>query len=115
MEMKIFPMHDVSAIGLKLDGDEGSSLANPLVISLMDAVFHACGIVDVCQHRLYRLNRACTKEGHLFKILYGIWSRGDGVEEALYHLIVPLISSMEKGDSSKLNTGALADGIHGSQ
>ena len=34
------------------------------------------------------------------------------MEEALDHLIVPLIPSMEKGDSSKLNTGALADGIH---
>ena len=43
-------MHDVNAIGLKLDGDEGSSLADPLAISLMDAVFHACGIVEVCQH-----------------------------------------------------------------
>ena len=50
MEVKIFPIHDVKAIGLKLDGDEGSSLAEPLAISLIDAVFHACGIVDVCQH-----------------------------------------------------------------
>ena len=50
MEVKIFPIHDVKASGLKLDGDEGSSLAEPLAISLMDAVLHACGIVDVCQH-----------------------------------------------------------------
>ena len=65
-------MHDVREIGLKLGGNEGSSLADSLAISLMDAVFHACGTVDVCQHRLYRSNRACPKEGHLFKILYGI-------------------------------------------
>ena len=44
------PIYDVNAIGLKLGGDEGSSLADPLTISVMDAVFHACGIVDVCQH-----------------------------------------------------------------
>ena len=50
MEVKIFPIYDVKAISLKLDGDEGSSLAEPLAINLMDAVFHACGIVDVCQH-----------------------------------------------------------------
>ena len=34
------------------------------------------------------------------------------MEEALNHLIVPLISSMEIKDSKKLNTGAFADGIH---
>ena len=72
MEVKIFPMHDFSAIGLKFDDDEGSSLADPLAISLIVAVFHACGTVDVIQHRLYKSNRACTKEGHLLKILYGI-------------------------------------------
>ena len=35
------------------------------------------------------------------------------MEGALDRLIVPLISSIENGDSSKLNTGVLADGIHG--
>ena len=49
MEVKIFPIHDVNAIALKLDGDGGSYLADPLSISLMDVVFHACGIVNVCQ------------------------------------------------------------------
>ena len=34
------------------------------------------------------------------------------MEEELDQLIVPLISSMEKSDSSKLKTGSLADGIH---
>ena len=50
MEVKIFLLHDVKAIGLKLDGDEGSSLAGTLAITLMDAFFHAWGIVDVGQH-----------------------------------------------------------------
>ena len=49
-EVKIFSIHDVNAIGLKLDGDEGSSLADFMAISLMDAIFHACEIVNVCQH-----------------------------------------------------------------
>ena len=43
MEVNIFTTHDVNAIGLKLGGDEGSSLADPLAMSLMDAVFHVCG------------------------------------------------------------------------
>ena len=43
MEVKIFTTHDVNAIGLKLGGDEGSSLADPLAVSLIDAVFRACG------------------------------------------------------------------------
>ena len=72
MKVKHFPINNVKSIDLKLDGDEGSSLTESLAISLMDAVFHACGIVAVCQHKLYRLNRACNKEGHHFKILYGI-------------------------------------------
>ena len=49
MKVEIFPIHNVNAIGLKLDGDEGSSLADPLAISLMDAVVHACGTVDVLE------------------------------------------------------------------
>ena len=40
---EIFTTHDVNAIGLKLGGDEGSSLADPLAMSLMDSAFHACG------------------------------------------------------------------------
>ena len=30
MEVKVFPIHDIRAIGLKLDGGEGSCLAGPL-------------------------------------------------------------------------------------
>ena len=50
--MKIFPIHDVKAIGLKLLTREGSSLAAALPISFMAPTFQAEGTVDVDQQQL---------------------------------------------------------------
>ena len=62
--MNSFPVQDVRAIGLKLEGVVASSGAVLLPISLMAAVFHADGIVAVVQQQLKRSTRAGSREGH---------------------------------------------------
>ena len=54
MVEKSFPMHDVSAMGQKLDGDVGSSIVEGFAISLMAAIFHWVGITDCDQQVLKR-------------------------------------------------------------
>ena len=51
-------MHEVSVIGLKLEGSVGSAVAELLPMSLIAAVFQACGTDDVDQQRL----KSSTKE-----------------------------------------------------
>ena len=58
MAVKSFPMHDVTAMGWKLDGDVGSSIAEGFSISLMAAIFHWVEITDCDQQVLKRSKRA---------------------------------------------------------
>ena len=44
--MNSFLVHDVRAMGRKLDGDVGSSIAEDFAISLMAAKFHWAGMTD---------------------------------------------------------------------
>jgi len=68
MVVNSFPVQGVKAIGLKLEGVVGSSVAAFLPISLMAAVLLADGIVAVVQQQLKRSTRAGSREGHLLKI-----------------------------------------------
>lgn len=69
MDVKTFPTHDVSAIGGKLDGVDGSSKAGLFGTSLMTADFHASGIVDDDQAMLKMCRRARHNAGHFLRIL----------------------------------------------
>ena len=55
MVEKSFPTQEVRAIGLKLQGEDGSDLADDLLISLMDANFQADGTEEHTQQRLKML------------------------------------------------------------
>lgn len=68
MVVNSFPVQGVKAIGLKLEGVVGSSVAAFLPISLMATVLHADGIVAVFQQQLKSSTRAGSREGHLLKI-----------------------------------------------
>ena len=74
------PMHDVRAIGLKLDGDDGSDDAAGFPISLIAANFQIDGTHEVAQQRLKMLWRATKSDGQFLKTLYGIPSTGEGEE-----------------------------------
>ena len=65
IEVKILPIHDVSAIGLKLEGVDGVSMAELFPSSLIPAVFQARGIVLVTQQQLKRSMSAAVRFGHL--------------------------------------------------
>jgi len=58
MAVKSFPMQNVTAMGRKLDGDVGSSIAEGFAISLMAAIFHWVEITDCDQQVLKRSKRA---------------------------------------------------------
>ena len=47
--MNSLPTQDVSAVGLKLDGDVGSSAAELFPINLIAAIFHWDGIYNWAQ------------------------------------------------------------------
>ena len=66
--MKILPMQDVRAIGLKLEGCFGSSFAMDLPISLMQAIFQALGTIDEDQQLWYRCNKPSLSDGHFFRM-----------------------------------------------
>ena len=63
------PVDGVRAMGLKLDGSDGFSLAGPLAMSLIAAVFHRLGTEAVDQHALKRLCKARAREGHHLKMV----------------------------------------------
>ena len=91
--MKILLMHDVSAIGLKLVGVDGLSMAELFPSSFIPVVFHARGMVLVAQQQLKRSMRAAVRSGHLLNTWYGTWSKGEGEEPDLEHLTTASISS----------------------
>ena len=84
--------HEVSAIGRKLVGILGSSLAVCFPISFIDAVFHCAGTADCTQHELNRSWSATTSAGQFLNTLYGTPSKGQGVDLALDFLIAADIS-----------------------
>ena len=104
----------VSAIGRKLPGDDGSSLAAPFGMSLTAATFQAEGTVPSMMTLLKRSRRAGWSEGHLFMMEYEIRSRGDGADENLAFLIARDSSSSVIGDISieQPETGGVGDDIH---
>ena len=101
MDEKTFPMHDVSAIGLKCAGSVGFSFAAILGIRWITPSFHACGIKPDIQHELYKFKSAGSRDGQCFRILYEIWSKGVGEEEDLEYLITSSTSLWEMGSSLK--------------
>ena len=84
-------MHDVSAIGLKLVGMDGLSMAELFPSSFIPAVFHARGMVLVAQQQLKRSMRAAVRS--ILNTWYGTWSKGEGEELDLVHLTTASISS----------------------
>ena len=60
---------EVSAIGRKFAGEDGSSLAELLGISLTAATFHEEGTFPSMMTLLKRSSRAGRREGHFLKIM----------------------------------------------
>ena len=108
---KSLPTQEVSAIGLKLLGRDGSICAVDLAISLTAAIFQAEGIVEHVQHRLKMLCRADRRAGHFLKTMYGIPSKGDGDDLERAFLTARVISSRVMSFSLNSATGAVAEGI----
>ena len=106
-------MVGVRAIGRKFAGDDGSCDAAPLGISFTAATFQADGTAHSIITRLKRSNRAGWRDGHLLKMVYEIWSRGEGDDEALDLLMTWESSSRVIGPMSiNLSVrGAGGDGI----
>ena len=104
-------IHGVRAIGRKFPGEDGSSLAEFLGISLTAATFQAEGTAPFMMMLLKRSRRM---EGHLFRMVYDILSRGEGADEDLDFLITRVSSSGETGDMSmaQSETGGGGEDIH---
>ena len=113
MVVNSLPMHDVRAIGLKLDGDDGSNDAAGFPISLIAANFQVDGTHEVVQQRLKMLWRATKRDGQFLKTLYGIPSTGEGEELDRDFFTASAISAIDMSSSLKSTAGAEADGIHG--
>ena len=95
--VKILPMHDVSAIGLKLPGLVGSSAAELLGISLITADFHSLGMTDWVQQMLKRWSKTGIRAGHFLKMTYPTLSYGDGADADFNLLMTRATSLAEKG------------------
>ena len=110
--VKSFPTHGVSAIGLKLEGVEGSSIAAGFPSSFTEATFHWAGTCDCAQQMLKRSCRAVSSAGHLLNTTYRTPSRGEEVDLVLDHFTAAAISS--NVISSQLNSveGEGGKGIH---
>ena len=67
MVVNSLPTQEVSAIGRKLAGVVGSSMAEPFPTSLIAASFHSGGITAWDQQQLNRLKRALPSERHCLK------------------------------------------------
>ena len=94
------PILEVRAIGRKLAGFDGSSLALVFMMSVIEACFHVDGTVDVSHHRLYRSSRCLEREGHLFRTLCEMASYGLGLDDAFDRLITAMTSSILIGSES---------------
>ena len=107
-------MVGVRAISRKFAGDEGSLDAVLLGISFTAATFQADGTTPSIITRLKRSNRAGWRDGHLLKMVYKIWSRGDGDDEALDLLMTRESSSQVIGPMSidLSETGEGGNGNH---
>ena len=107
-------MVGVRAMGRKFAGDDRSCNAAPLGINFTAATFQVDGTTPSITTLLKRSNRAGCKDGHLLKMVYEIWSRGDGDDEALDLLIILESSSRVIGhmfiDFSE--SGGDGNGIH---
>lgn len=77
----------VSVMGLKFAGSEGSSSAELFGISLTAATFQADGMLPSMMTLLKKSRRAGWREGHFFRIVYKIQSKGGGAEAGLDLLI----------------------------
>ena len=95
MVVNNFPMHDVSAMGLKLDGSVGSFSAAGFPSNFTEAVFHCAGMRDCIQQVLKRSCSAFSKAGHLLNTTYGTPSSGEGDDLVLDLLTAAEISSNE--------------------
>ena len=63
---------------------------------------------------LKRSRSAGTREGHFLKTWYGIWSNGEGADEARDHLMAPKSSTLVTGLTVGIACfGIAGDGIHG--
>ena len=105
-------MHDVSAMGRKLDGWFGSASAFFFPSRRMTPTFQAWGTHLVDQHLLKRCNRAGIRDGHFFRTMYGIWSSGLGVDDVFDRAMTFSTSSSVNSQVTKGMVGEGASGIH---
>ena len=98
--VKILPIHGVNAIGLKLPGLVGSSLAELLAINLIAADFHSLETMDFVQQILNMWTRIGIRAGHFLKVTYPILSKGEGADLDFILLITCMISDSENGVQS---------------
>ena len=105
--------HDVRVMGRNLmDSYIGSSTAFFLPNKCTVPTFHAEGMAWVVQQQLNMCSRAGNKEGHLLKIVYGIWSAGLGEDDDLRLEMTFHISSSVKGAVVIWMVGGGHSGIH---
>ena len=102
----------VRAMGLKLLGECGSPCAELFATSLNTASFHPDGITPVDKMLLKRSKRAGRSEGQRLNIVYGIWSIGDGDDDAL-DLRIAAVNSSNVIESRVIGWRGIAGvGIH---
>ena len=85
--MKSLPIHEVRAIGWKLDGSSGASLAAALGINLMTSRFQLLGTSPHCQH-VEEIHKSSGQERAVFKNqIWNLveWTGGGLSSRFLYH------------------------------
>ena len=105
MVVKSLPTHDVSAMGRKFEGTDGSSCAACFPSNFTEAVFHCSGTTDCTQHALYMLWRAVSSAGHLLKTTYGTPSSGQGAD-----LLLDLLTASSNVMALQLKSSLGGDG-----
>ena len=110
--MNTLPMHDVSAMGRKLDGWFGSASAFFFPSRRMTPTFQAWGTHLDDQHLLKRCNSSGIRDGHFFRTMYGIWSSGLGVDDVFDRAMTFSTSSSVNSQVTKGMVGDGATGIH---